>query len=155
LLPRLRILFTNEPELAALTQIDITAKSAKIENITNLPSDPVDIAIERLLRHGVGTVAVKLGSRGCLIANTHTRHYAPAFAVDAIDTNGCGDAFVAGYLFAHLRGAAVEHCAALANAIGALNATRLGAAEALPDRARLRAFLTQTQNHASLVYLLS
>jgi len=150
LLPRLRILFTNEPELAMLT-----AKSAKSAPATELQGDVDDLAVESLLQQGIGTVAVKLGPRGCLIASTGTRRYAPAFAVDAVDTNGCGDAFVAGYLFAHLRGAAVEHCAALANAIGALKATRLGAAEALPTRATLRAFLTESQNHSSVVSLLS
>jgi ribokinase len=147
LLPRLRILFTNEPELALLTTTSAPA--------TELLGNVDDLAVESLLQQGMGTVAVKLGPRGCLIASTGTRHYAPAFAVDAVDTNGCGDAFVAGYLFAHLRGAAVEHCAALANAIGALKATRLGAAEALPTRAMLRAFLTESQCHSSVVSLLS
>jgi sugar/nucleoside kinase (ribokinase family) len=147
LLPRLRILFTNEPELAVLS-----AESAEIEGATNLLSDPVTLAVEPLLQWGVGTVAVKLGPRGCLIASAGLRHHAPAFVVDAVDTNGCGDAFVAGYLFAHLRGESVEHCAALANAIGALKATHRGAAEALPDRATLRAFL---EEHRSSSWLLA
>jgi sugar/nucleoside kinase (ribokinase family) len=148
LLPRLSILFTNEPELAVLT-----AKRTKHEYATELGNID-DLAITPLLQQGVGTVAVKLGSRGCLIASADTQHYAPAFAVDAIDTNGCGDAFVAGYLFAHLRGAAVEHCATLANAIGALKATRLGAAEALPTRATLRRFLEEHQRSTTAARLL-
>jgi ribokinase len=150
LLPRLRILFTNAPELALLSPINTTA-----EPTTDLLGAPHALALEPLLERGVGTVAVKLGPRGCLIANADKRHYTSAFAIGAIDTNGCGDAFVAGYLFAHLRDAAVEHCAALANALGALQATRLGAAEALPDRARLREFLTQTQNHSPVIDLLN
>ena len=147
LLPRLRVLFTNAPELAVLT-----AQSAKREDASDQLSAIEALAVELLLHQGVGTVAVKLGSRGCLIASTGTHHHAPAFAVDTVDTNGCGDAFVAGYLFAHLRGASVEHCATLANAIGALKATRLGAAEALPDRAMLRAFLKE---HESAAWLLT
>ena len=119
---------------------------------SDLLSDIDALAVELLLHQGVGTVAVKLGPRGCLIAGTGTHHHAPAFAVDTVDTNGCGDAFVAGYLFAHLRGASVEHCATLANAIGALKATRLGAAEALPDRAMLHAFLKE---HGSAAWLLT
>ena len=145
LLPRLRILFTNAPELAALT-----ATSAKHQH-EDLLGDTDALAVEALLQQGVGTVAVKLGPRGCLIASADTQHRAPAFAVDAIDTNGCGDAFVAGYLFAHQRGAAIEHCAALANAMGALQATRLGAAEALPDRATLRVFLEEHQSSSWLL----
>jgi len=141
LLPRLCILFTNEPELAALIAKGVTLDEAELP-----PGDPSSLAVEPLLQQGVRTVAIKLGPRGCLIASAHMRHYAPAFAVAAVDTNGCGDAFVAGYLFGHLRGMAVEHCAALANAIGAFKATRRGAAEALPDRATLRAFLTEQQS---------
>src|SRR5215213_6834466 len=146
LLPRLSILFTNQPELALLLAKPVASALA-----TDRLGDVDDLAVEALLQQGSGTIAIKLGSRGCLIAGTGTRHYAPAFTIDVVDTNGCGDAFVAGYLFAHLRGAAVEQCAALANAIGALKATRLGAAEALPDRSMLRGFLTQTQSHSSLI----
>jgi sugar/nucleoside kinase (ribokinase family) len=146
LLPRLSILFANQPELAALN-------GAKLEIAP--ASDPVDLAIEPLLGQGVGTIAVKLGPRGCLVANAVARHYAPAFAVQAVDTNGCGDAFVAGFLFAHLHGAALDQCAALANALGALKATRLGAAEALPDRASLRAFIQNNQSDALIEELLA
>jgi sugar/nucleoside kinase (ribokinase family) len=147
LLPRLRILFANAPELAALTAIDTVAKYAQYEYQSELPGDLVAVAVEPLLSRGLSAVAVKLGARGCLAADASAQHYAPAFPVTAIDTNGCGDAFVAGFLFAHLRGAALQRCAALANAIGALQATRLGAAEALPSRAALREFLARTQNH--------
>jgi sugar/nucleoside kinase (ribokinase family) len=121
----------------------------------DLLGEPGALAVGSLLDRGVGTVAVKLGPRGCLVADMSARHYAPAFAVEAIDTNGCGDAFVAGFLFAHLRGAPLDQCAVLANAIGALKATRLGAAEALPDPATLHAFLTGTRQHSLLVDLLS
>jgi sugar/nucleoside kinase (ribokinase family) len=137
LLPRLRILFANRPELAALTAAKPESEQA---------SNPDTLAIASLVRQGVDTVAIKLGSRGCLVGNVSEHHYAPAVAVQAIDTNGCGDAFVAGFLFAHLHGAALDQCAALANALGALKATRLGAAEALPDRASLQAFVRTNQN---------
>lgn len=149
LLPRLRILFTNEPELSVLG-----GKHRQSEPAVDRLGDFDDMAVESLLQQGLGTVVVKLGSRGCLIAGTGTRHHAPAFTVDTVDTNGCGDAFVAGYLFAHLRGAAVEHCAALANAIGALKATRRGAAEALPTRATLRRFLEDHRHSTTAARLL-
>jgi sugar/nucleoside kinase (ribokinase family) len=137
LLPRLRILFANRPELAALTAAKPESEQA---------SNPDTLAIASLVRQGVDTVAIKLGSRGCLVGNVSEHHYAPAVAVQAIDTTGCGDAIVAGFLFAHLHGAALAQCAARANALGALKATRLGAAEALPDRASLQAFVRTHQN---------
>jgi ribokinase len=133
LLPRLRILFSNELELAALAPA----------------ADPA-----WLLERGAGLVAVKLGPRGSIVAAEGLRHTSPAFAVGALDTNGCGDAFVAGFLYAHLRAATPEDCATLANAMGALAATRPGAAEALPDPARLRAFLAERLDTASAERLL-
>jgi ribokinase len=141
LLPRLSILFANQPELAALT-----AARPEIEPA----NDPSSLAVEPLLRQGVATVAIKLGTRGCLVANISDYHYAPAFEVRAIDTNGCGDAFVAGFLFAQLHGAALDQCARLGNALGALKATRLGAAEALPDRAALHAFVRNYHNDLAI-----
>jgi sugar/nucleoside kinase (ribokinase family) len=150
LLPRIRILFANEPELAALA-----ADRAKGAEDTQL--DPLsgrgDAAISSLLECGVAIVAAKLGPHGCLIGHSNMRHYAPAFSVQPVDTNGCGDAFVAGFLFGYTRGAPLESCAALANAIGALKAARCGAADALPSRDMLRAFLAEHQKDALLVDL--
>src|SRR5581483_6876203 len=122
LLPRLSILFANEQELAALC-----------------PGLEQAAAADRLIASGLPLAAIKLGPRGALIAGPGVRFDAPSYRVTAVDTNGCGDAFVAGFLFAHRRGASPEQCSALANALGALTATRYGAAEALPTREQLRA----------------
>jgi sugar/nucleoside kinase (ribokinase family) len=126
LLPCLAILFANEPELAAL-----------------FPEQPRDRALAEVVERNVGLIALKLGPRGCLVVGRGLWHAAPAFPVVAVDSNGCGDAFVAGFLYTRMRGEAPESCAMLANALGALTATRAGAAAALPDPARLHAFLAE------------
>jgi ribokinase len=138
MLPRLSILFANELELAALAgalPLDASAQQAD--------GTGVEAALRQLLARGVALAAIKLGWRGCTIARRTNVSHAPAFTVAAVDTNGCGDAFVAGFLYAHLRGQSPERSATLANALGGLAATRAGAAEALPDRSALRAFLEQ------------
>jgi sugar/nucleoside kinase (ribokinase family) len=155
LLPRLQILFVNEPELAALTPGAAETMTTSEQRDIDRPSEIGDLPIEPLLSQGVGTVALKLGRRGSLVINAFGRHYAPPFAVRAIDTNGCGDAYVAGFLFAHMRGANLTQAAILANALGALNATRVGAAEALPDRAALHAFVRNYPNNPGIEQLLS
>jgi len=137
LLPRLRILFANEIELAELC-----------------PGMEYYAGAERLIESGLALAAIKLGPRGALIAGPGLRQSAPAFDVAAVDTNGCGDAFVAGFLAAHLHGAALEQCSTLANAIGALTATHYGAAEALPTRHELHAFLRQQPGCAEVAGLL-
>ncbi|MGA1391970.1 MAG: PfkB family carbohydrate kinase, partial [Phycisphaerales bacterium] len=64
-----------------------------------------------------------------------------AFAVEAVDTVGCGDAFVGAMAAAIVRGEDVgialrEGCAA-----GAIAATRAGAIPSLPTRAEIAALL--------------
>jgi sugar/nucleoside kinase (ribokinase family) len=137
LLPDLDILFTNELEAAAL-----------------FPGVSYEVALAQLLRCGSKLAVLKLGAGGCRVAGADQQCAIPAFPVEAVDTNGCGDAFVAGFLHAHQHGAPPEVCATLGNAIGALAATRPGAAEALPDRASLRAFLIQRRAPGILSQLL-
>ena len=124
LLPYLDILFANELEVAAL-----------FSDVSH------EVALMQMARSNLKLAALKTGADGCLVKGAGEWRAFPAFPVDAIDANGCGDAFVAGFLHAHMRGAPPEICAVLANAMGALTATRPGAAEALPERQRLRAFL--------------
>jgi sugar/nucleoside kinase (ribokinase family) len=137
LLPYLDILFANELEAAAL-----------------FPGLSYEAALAQVVRSNTKLAAIKLGPRGCLVAGGGARYAAPAFPVEAVDTSGCGDAFVAGFLHAYLCGGSPVNCAALANAMGALAATRHGTAEALPDRARLRTFLVQHSALGSLSQLL-
>ena len=118
---RLHVVFANELELAAL-------------------AEPLERAVSALERGGVTLVAAKLGARGSWLAGP-VRRGVPAFPVAARDTTGCGDAFAAGFIVATVRGAGPEVAARVGNAAGALTATRLGAADALPARAEICALL--------------
>lgn len=72
-----------------------------------------------LLAAGVGCVAVTQGAKGALVVTPDEEIEVPAYAVDVIDTTGCGDAFSAGFLRGRalgrdLRGAAELGCATAA-----------------------------------------
>jgi sugar/nucleoside kinase (ribokinase family) len=69
-------------------------------------------------------VAVKRGAEGCEAAAGAKRWRAAAPPVEAIDTTGAGDAFVAAFLAARLAGADIEP--ALERAAGALASTIIG-----------------------------
>ena len=56
----------------------------------------------------------------------------PNYAVEAIDTVGAGDAFVAGYVAGRLQGLGSRECLALAHAAGACAVTVIGDVEAMP-----------------------
>lgn len=133
LAPRLRVLFANEPELAAL------ARSGALPAAAPSGGGPIDAVRAAFAPHRDLLLVAKLGGGGSIIGDATT--VVPAFPVDARDTTGCGDAYAAGFLFAHTRGAPPEICGRLGNALGALTATRRGSADVLPGRAEVRAFL--------------
>lgn len=72
---------------------------------------------------------------------TGQTHHHPAFKVQPVDTTGAGDTF-AGYFAACTdRGADIDTALRLASAAAALQVTRKGAGEAIPDMQETQAFL--------------
>lgn len=83
---------------------------------------------ERLLKEfKADAVAVKLGEKGCAVADRHHSYMVPGFKVDVVDTTGAGDAFDAGFIYGTLKGLSLIETARLANAMGAFKCTKLGA----------------------------
>lgn len=87
-------------------------------------------ALEELLGRGLQVVAIKLGGRGALLGRRGEVLRLPAFDVNPVDATGAGDAFDAGMLFGWLRGLSLQASGVLGGALGALTATREGAATA-------------------------
>ncbi|WP_156391082.1 MULTISPECIES: carbohydrate kinase family protein [unclassified Nocardioides] len=80
---------------------------------------------QALVAAGVGCVAVTQGAKGALVVTADEVIEVPAYAVEVVDTTGCGDAFSAGFLRGlslgrDLRGAAELGCATAAQVAGAL-----------------------------------
>ncbi|MCR5826456.1 MAG: carbohydrate kinase family protein [Oscillospiraceae bacterium] len=96
---------------------------------------------ECFLRHGVGSVVVKLGGAGCLYMDAHETIRLRAYGVTAVDATGAGDNFIAGFVSALLRGASRGEALRFANACGALCATAVGASAALRSRAQVLEFM--------------
>ncbi len=93
---------------------------------------PEDI-VSHLYKWGAcGVVGVKLGSKGCYIALHDRRVYVPAVPVkDVVDATGAGDAFVAGFLAATIRGFDPFAAAKIANVVAADCVTAVGASTAI------------------------
>ncbi|NTW01004.1 MAG: carbohydrate kinase family protein [Oscillochloris sp.] len=126
LMPQLWLLTLNEDELRAL-----------------LPGQSIQQSLDTLIGTGLRAVAIKRGAQGCSVAYDATRLDMLPPAVTVVDTNGCGDAFTAGFAWALLCGGDLPDCAALGNVMGALAAARPGAADAVPTRAEIRSRLGQ------------
>lgn len=90
---------------------------------------------------GPRAVVLKAGADGCHVAGDGERIYHPGFDVEVIDTVGAGDAFVAAFIAAYLRGGDWRDNAALANAMGAAVAATQGAGRCVPPAAKLAELL--------------
>lgn len=88
--------------------------------------EPEEMA-DYFLEAGVRNVVIKLGERGCYFKNAREQFHLDACPIQAVDTTGCGDNFVAGFLHCLLRGKTHRECAAFASAVGAINALGIGA----------------------------
>lgn len=69
----------------------------------------------------------------------------PAYAVDVVDTTGCGDAFSAGFILGRGSGRDVTRSAALGCATAAQVASGIGTAAGSYDLAAVDAFMAQDQ----------
>ena len=99
-----------------------------------------------LWRDGMRLVIVTHGADGATLYTPRERFTAPGFPVEAVDTTGAGDSFVAALLSGLLDYGAeydrhLPEIARFANATGALTTTRKGAIPALPSRQMVEAFL--------------
>lgn len=90
-----------------------------------------------LLELGVHDVVVKLGARGADAYTADGTCHVDAVAVDAVDTVGAGDAFVAGYLSALLDGGDVAARLRRGAVLGAFAVSTAGDWEGLPCRDEL------------------
>lgn len=98
---------------------------------------------------GTGCTVLTMDADGVSVApNRRPELLLPAYAVDAVDSTGCGDAFSAGFITALLDGADAYEAAELGLAAGSLVATGLGSDAGLTDRPALESFAAATPRHA-------
>jgi ribokinase len=124
------VLVVNETEAAGLTGIDAVSDS--------------EAAARALLALGPGAAVITLGRRGAVAADGTGVNEVPAFAVEAVDAVGAGDAFCAELAIARAGGALdVATATRRACAAGALATTRIGTQSALPRRAEVDRLLDE------------
>ena len=100
-----------------------------------------EAAARALLALGAEVLVITQGERGCQVWTTHSRFQAPAFAVQAVDTTGAGDAFHGGFIYGMLQGWNLRQAATFANAVAAINCQTLGGRRGLPSLRQVEALL--------------
>jgi len=77
--------------------------------------------------YSIDTLCITLGDEGCFIYNGGDSAYFRGFPIRVHDTVGAGDAFAAAFLYGYSEGWPMADVARLANAAGAVVASRAGA----------------------------
>lgn len=105
-------------------------------------ADPEDAA-RRLLDGGVELVLVKKGADGVLVATQDSMTTVAPRPVDVVCGLGAGDAFGGALVHGLLAGWDAVRCADYANAAGAIVASRLACADAMPTAQEIEAVLAR------------
>jgi 5-dehydro-2-deoxygluconokinase len=95
---------------------------------------------------GVEVVVVKQGPKGVLARDAGTEVEVPPVPVEVVNGLGAGDAFGGALCHGLLAGWELERLMRFCNAAGALVATRLACADAMPEAAEVEALLEEAVN---------
>ncbi|MBC7287893.1 MAG: ribokinase [Armatimonadetes bacterium] len=124
----------------------ITPNASEAEALTGVPTGTVAGAVEAALaihEKGVPSVVVKLGKRGCVIADDEGVRRVKAYEVQAVDPTGAGDAFAAALAVRLAEGASLDEAVVFASATAAIACTKAGAQSSLPTRKQLEGFISR------------
>lgn len=103
-------------------------------------------ALEALcVRYPACDIVLTLGRQGLLYGRGDERHSLGAFAVQAVDETGAGDAFVGYFMAGLLEGRRISDALIWGSAAGALATTRPGAASSIPDREAVASMIAGAQ----------
>lgn len=128
-----------------LSQVDIIFPGLDEAQLLLGPEDPENL-LEKFLKLGIHTVALKCGLDGTWVASNEAKHWIPIFKVNqCTDPIGAGDAFAAGFLAGFLENRTLKECGLLANAMGAMAVTTSGDFEGLPTRSQLEAYISNQE----------
>lgn len=151
--PNLRVALWPDPQAAKSGMLSIWQEADLIkvseEELFFLTGyEDIEQAVETLWHDQLRLLVVTFGRHGCRYFTPHFKGRVGGFTVEAVDTTGAGDGFVAGLLMGLLRNPqawqtedALRQVCLLANAVGALTTTQRGAIPALPTRTQVDAFI--------------
>ncbi|GAX74133.1 hypothetical protein CEUSTIGMA_g1582.t1 [Chlamydomonas eustigma] len=127
------------PDLLACLSC-LSPNETELNRMTGLPTDTIEqvhVAADSLMRLGVGSVLVKLGSDGSLLIPGAGQPIIRQHAIKApivMDTTGAGDCFTAAYCVALLEGKKGTDALLFASAAASICVRRKGAMPSLPSR---------------------
>jgi len=133
-----------------LRKIDvITPNETEAEVLTGVAVKDVNSAARAgriLLKRGVKSVIITLGSLGSVIIDSQGVTHLPAPEVKAVDTTAAGDSFCGALAVSIAEGKSLVEAADFANYCAAISVTRPGAQPSLPTRIEVIGFIKKSSD---------
>ncbi|WP_027416735.1 sugar kinase [Aneurinibacillus terranovensis] len=140
--PNLRLKLWNREEakkilLGIAAKADYVLPGLEEGQLLTEHKEPESMA-DFFLKHGAGTVVIKLGSKGAYYQTSQESGYVSGFPVKTVvDPVGAGDGFAAGFLSGILRNMPIQCAVKRGNAVGAIVVQVSGDVEGLPSEAEV------------------
>jgi len=132
-----------------LESVDYLVASSEFPGQWTTERDPFK-ALETIQdEYKMKCAAMTLGSHGALARIDGKFVYSPAFVVNCVDTTGAGDIFHGAFCYAVLEGMGMRETLEFANAMAALNCTKLGARGGIATAAEARALIERAERRAN------
>ncbi len=140
-----RVFWASEEEarrtIGAAVERATAAVGNRVECEIAVGTDDPDAAADALLARGLGLAVVKLGGEGVLVATPESRTRVPPRRVEVVCALGAGDAFGGALCHGLLLGWPPAEAVEFANAAGAIVASRLLCADAMPTEGEVSELL--------------
>jgi sulfofructose kinase len=107
--------------------VDYLIASSNFPTQWTSEDDPFEALAMIQAEYGIPVVGMTLGAHGALVRMDGAYVYSPAFVVNCADTTGAGDVFHGAFCYAVLKHMRMLEALEFANAMAALNCTRIGA----------------------------
>ncbi|MGD1878585.1 MAG: PfkB family carbohydrate kinase [Kiloniellaceae bacterium] len=134
--------------LARTTWVSANLDEARVLTGEDDPARQADVLLGRLCPSATGVV-LRAGATGCYLQERgKPQVLAPAFPVEAVDTNGAGDTHLGVFLACLAQGEEPQGAVLRANAAAAIAVTRFGGACA-PTAQEIDSFLADRQNETN------
>lgn len=134
ILERTDILLLNQAELRLLTR----NKYKTIEE-----------ELKSLKKFHIEFIVVKMGEEGCYATNGESSYFVESFKAQCRDTTGAGDAFNAGFLFAHLKEENLRDSCVVGNFVAGCSVEDFGATKNLPDGPKIKRFIKEFKQNVN------
>jgi len=105
------------------------------------PKESAKALFNEIMRHGGKAAVVTAGAAGSVACSVEGCLHQPAYAVEVVDTTGCGDVFHGAFALGLAEGWELLRILPFASAVAALKCRKLGGRAGIPNRQEVDDFL--------------